>query len=454
MSTTTENKFIEKLYLDAETADVFFIVEDGNGGSERIPGHKCLLAAMSDVFKAMLYGPMKKEEDIRLSHVTPHIFKILLHFVYLKHVILSMGNVMRVLALGHMYNIVPCIDSCVDTISKNLTNANVCYILANALLFNLNRLEVACTKRIAFHSRGVLKSKGFLDCSKDTLRFILRMNTLSCSETEVFEACLVWILRKSKRNKVTKKLIREHLGELFYQIRFVAMEPEEFAKLSMRHGYAFSVDEHMDIVQGFQASSDYPKMFEKTSRHVPFNEDCILVCDLVNRKIQRVLWATVDRSEYHECCTFTTNTALLLGGFSINEILVSRDDVDKFRGVPSELTIEVHISQQETEDNESKPKIISNFTFEFRSNGRKSGGIDVALPVPIIVVPGYKYKIRAQVFPSKPDILLYRSLLLKYEHPIIIDRNIEIKVHDNIFRGTFISLLKFNKLTRTKKQLR
>lgn len=125
----------ETIYLDAETADVFFVVDNGRGGSERILGHKYIVAAVSDVFRAMFYGPLKKEEDIGISHVTPEIL-------------------------------------------------------------------------IAIHSSDVLKTEGFLECSKNTVGHILRTNGFCCSETEVFEACLAWILRKTNGGVVVKELIR------------------------------------------------------------------------------------------------------------------------------------------------------------------------------------------------------------------------------------------------------
>ncbi|XP_039780641.1 BTB/POZ and MATH domain-containing protein 2-like [Panicum virgatum] len=73
------------LLLGGKGADVRFLV-----GSEVFPAHRCVLAARSPVFDALLFGPMKQgaaaatgtDSCVRIDGMLPQVFQSLLHFVY------------------------------------------------------------------------------------------------------------------------------------------------------------------------------------------------------------------------------------------------------------------------------------------------------------------------------------------------------------------------------------
>ncbi|WVZ87232.1 hypothetical protein U9M48_033905 [Paspalum notatum var. saurae] len=60
-------------------ADVTFVV-----GGQRVPAHRCVLAARSAVFKAELLGAMREKgtAHVRIDDMEPSVFEALLHFVY------------------------------------------------------------------------------------------------------------------------------------------------------------------------------------------------------------------------------------------------------------------------------------------------------------------------------------------------------------------------------------
>ncbi|CAL4933476.1 unnamed protein product [Urochloa decumbens] len=62
-------------------ADVRFLV-----AGEAFAAHRCVLAARSPVFDALLFGPMKEgtatENCIRIDDMVPQVFESLLHFIY------------------------------------------------------------------------------------------------------------------------------------------------------------------------------------------------------------------------------------------------------------------------------------------------------------------------------------------------------------------------------------
>ncbi|KAG2538038.1 BTB/POZ and MATH domain-containing protein 1-like [Panicum virgatum] len=74
---------LRALLLGGRGADVRFLV-----GSEVFAAHRCVLAARSPVFDALLFGPMKEgaatdtEGCVRIDGMLPQVFRSLLHFVY------------------------------------------------------------------------------------------------------------------------------------------------------------------------------------------------------------------------------------------------------------------------------------------------------------------------------------------------------------------------------------
>lgn len=259
-----------RLYLNAKTADVFFLVDDGNGGTERIPGHKCLMAALSHVFETMFYGSgftLKQEDDIRILNTTADLFKTFLRFAYFSYVDLTIESAIQLMEIGDMYNVESCIEACVNFCKENVTSYDVCSVLNAALIHSHKELETICSYTIAMNASEVFKVQDFLECDQSVLEYILRMTSMCSTETEVFNACMSWVSAKSKQEVVTKDLITQYLGNLFYEIRFASMVPEEFADLCNLHSYAFTSEELMDIVRGYNSWSGYPLFFNGDARH-------------------------------------------------------------------------------------------------------------------------------------------------------------------------------------------
>lgn len=115
----------EKMYLESDIADVYFVCAANDGTFKRIPAHKSVLAAASDVFKTMFYGELKEEGDVNVCDVTAAAFEEFLQFFYLREVKLTMDHIVEVFHLGHKYNIVKCFDVCVIFLKDHLSIDNV-----------------------------------------------------------------------------------------------------------------------------------------------------------------------------------------------------------------------------------------------------------------------------------------------------------------------------------------
>jgi len=64
--------------------DVIFLVqgEDEEGGGERIRAHKQFLAAVSPVFRRMLFGPLNEKGEVVVKETTPEAFNTMIKYLY------------------------------------------------------------------------------------------------------------------------------------------------------------------------------------------------------------------------------------------------------------------------------------------------------------------------------------------------------------------------------------
>lgn len=407
-------KFTEKLFLDIESADVFFIIDDGFDTVERIPGHKYLLAAISDVFYAMFYGELKELGDITVYDVDPDIFKVFLKFAYYEHVDLTIKNVVQLMHLGEYYNVVNCFHASVNFLKKNVTSEVVCTVLKHALLYNENELETICANQIAVNTKKVFLSNDFLNCDREVLRYILYMDVISCSEMEVFEACMAWVKAKGKQGAVIKQLIREHLGDLFYEIRFVTMSTNDLITICNSHRYAFSHEELNDIVRSLEPSPQYPKLFNANPRQVKWKSNGAVRCKIVVRDSKKILYKINRRM----CITFSTNKLLLFRSFTCNPVFYISEPVSP------DLPVNVTVFESESLLFCFNEQNVAQFEATLSSRSRQV----ISLPVPLLMRPGRVYKIFVDVRPGieSAEFCFFSK---NVQETVQIDHDIHLKFH-------------------------
>lgn len=151
-------------------------------------------------------------------------------------------------------------------LKDSLTTDNVCAIYDIANRFDMISIIDHCHRRIQKDAALVLQSRYFRECSKSVLGKILLSPMLSCTESQLFLACMDWLKVASGRNVLTKELVRRHLGRLFYEIRFGAMKLQEFSKLIPAYGKLFTGDEYQEIIQMITSSEFLPKKFKQGFR--------------------------------------------------------------------------------------------------------------------------------------------------------------------------------------------
>lgn len=222
----------------------------------------------SDAFRAMFYGDLKETGDIKIVDVSVDAFKEFLQFFYLDQIKLSMKNITEVIYLVQKYMVDDCIGICEQFLNESLTNDNVCSIYEIAIRFDLDFLMQQCQNRIKKNAVVVFQTQGFHECNKTVLSQILKSNAMSCTEREIFLACMDWMKAVCGQIVVTKDMVRHHLGELFYEIRFGSMKIQEFSQLLPTYGSLFTADEYQEIIQMTTSSEFKPTLFKKGSRQI------------------------------------------------------------------------------------------------------------------------------------------------------------------------------------------
>lgn len=104
----------EKLYLNAQSADVFFTFQLNGEKMVKIPAHKNILASISPIFDIMFRN--STDIDIPIFETTPQVFQEFLQFFYLSQAKLACENLVFVKYLCKKYKLNECTRMCVNLI--------------------------------------------------------------------------------------------------------------------------------------------------------------------------------------------------------------------------------------------------------------------------------------------------------------------------------------------------
>lgn len=405
----------EKLYLKSKKADVYFIFET-NGNCERVPAHKALLASASDVFDAMLYGSLKEQGDIKIVDASAEAFKQFLRLFYFNHIELTMETVAEVMYLGKKYDITECLELCSVYLANKLTVENVISVIELAIVYDQLDLRKQCESKIRLNSREILQSPSFLECDGQVVNHILKMDFLSCSETEVFESCMSWVKATSKEDELTREIIETHLGDSFFDICFGSMSMDDFVKLLPAYGNLFAANEYNEILQTISKQQTEPKIFRESRQTLHFDENKIVKCNRFVSCLSGKKYYAQDLA----ITTFTTSSPLLLGHFTCYPLYNRNDDLTK------ELHLFVTILSES-----------SHIEAQFTTHATHStGSYHVKLPKPIIIKPNQKYSLRL----SLPDNQYFFVRALGSS--VTVESNIILQFYDDrIFQGNVTGII-------------
>lgn len=187
------SEHIGALYLNDEYSDVVLTVD-----GQRFHGHKVILAARSEYFRALLFGGMRESQqsEIELKGTSLRAFKGLLKYIYTGH--MSLANqkeevILDILGLAQQYGFVDLEVSISDYLQEILQIRNVCIIFDAARLYQLQFLTQVCSSFMDQHALDIIHHETFLQLSASALKELLARDSFYAPEVEIFRAVCEWV---------------------------------------------------------------------------------------------------------------------------------------------------------------------------------------------------------------------------------------------------------------------
>lgn len=116
----TINNILSTLFNSDHLSDVTFNIR-----SDIIPAHRLILAARSDVFCAMFYGPAANaNRNVDIEDIETNTFLLMLQYIYTDQVYILPKNVIALLYAAHKYNLIDLEYQCKKFIKSNLNALN------------------------------------------------------------------------------------------------------------------------------------------------------------------------------------------------------------------------------------------------------------------------------------------------------------------------------------------
>ncbi|GAB6022080.1 BTB/POZ domain-containing protein 9 [Chamberlinius hualienensis] len=236
---------IGTLYLNQEKSDVTIILDN-----TRFHGHKYILAARSEYFRALLFGGMKESEEpeIELKGNSPFSFELLLKYIYTGQINLESLEeevILDVLWLTHKYGFIDLETAICDYLKTIITSQNVCTIYNMAYLFYLSSLSEVCCRFIDKHAVEIMRKESFLRLSAPVLKEIISRNSISALDVDIFQAVCRWIEHNPEiENKEILSAIRLGLMTVLDLVNVV------------RPTMLFSSDVILDAIQAQETSKN------------------------------------------------------------------------------------------------------------------------------------------------------------------------------------------------------
>ena len=275
-----------------------------------IPAHKVVLSICSPVFFSMFCGELaEKSDSVDLPDCEYEGVLEMLRYMYSGKAKLNENNVMQVLYVAKKYILPSLGDECVLFLQDNLNTENVFCVLSHAQRYDEKVLVDQCWKMIDRETPEVMKSEEFVTIERSLLEEIVKRDTLTIIEVDLFKAVDLWASKKCQRQGLTGdgNVKRKILGEkIIKEIHFPVMEEKEFAGIVLASEILTS-EEVISMMKYFNSVASSAAGFLE-NRRVGTLLSCCRFGQLEDG------WTYFDASIETECIDLQVNRDVLLYG--------------------------------------------------------------------------------------------------------------------------------------------
>lgn len=344
-------EIIEKLYLNANMADVFFTFSNGDSTDlEKVPAHKIILSAGSLVFETMFH----ENGDIPIVDVSVKAFQEFLQFFYLQKVQLTLENIAAVAILCRIHDLRDGLKACEIFLRKVTTPENVCWAYGIAMSLKLDDLIEFCENNIVKSGSKVIKSSGFLESNRDLLAHVWPLAKLKCFAWDLVCAAMAWAEAECMRKDLDPEPVnlRAELDDFYDQIPFSELTMVQFTQHIASFRGFFTVAELQEFIQKISSTTEEP---ETPKLELSVVEETVhLDCD---RRSSNDIFRSITQAS----TTFSVNKKMVLTGFSVYfkpqqgcrkdpihfEMIYKRHDLDKAVYLIRNLQLNVRKNENE-----------------------------------------------------------------------------------------------------------
>lgn len=204
----------KKLVNNPTLSDVKFLVRD-----RILYGHRILLAARNEFFRALLYGTLSKETtEISDPNIEPDDFLSVMEFLYCGETTITPSNLFSLLYLSGQYRILELHGLCSNFLVENLSPLTALELWDSLLSLKEEEIAKQCERVICEYTEECIKYLK-IDIHEETMLKLLQLPVLSISEIHLLTFFLNW---DEKR-----KLKDEKFKFFLSLIRFVDIKEEE-----------------------------------------------------------------------------------------------------------------------------------------------------------------------------------------------------------------------------------
>ena len=210
------------LRQDEELCDV-----ELRAGDTKIFGHKVVLAAISDYFKAMFTGNMEESfvRTIYLHDIDEKSVAHLIDFAYSGHISININNVESLLISANILRVSKVISACSEFLVRQLHPSNCLGFLEFSDRLSLVELRRSCIEFAANNFMDLVQYDEFGYTGFQTIKALISNENINVStEDYTFDFIEKWILF-DKKNRII------YFNELFEEVNISMLSVASLVKL-------------------------------------------------------------------------------------------------------------------------------------------------------------------------------------------------------------------------------